>query len=39
MLMTNMNVEEFKMKFFLKKLGFGFNKGPLNLNNNYIKSS
>jgi hypothetical protein len=20
-------------------LGFGFNKGPLNLNNNYVKSS
>jgi hypothetical protein len=38
--MTNMNVEEVKIK--LKKkiiLGFGFSKGPLNLNNSCIKNS
>jgi CTP-dependent riboflavin kinase len=32
-----MNAEEFK-KQFKKKLGFGFNKGPLNLNSS-IKSN
>jgi CTP-dependent riboflavin kinase len=35
--MINMNAEEFK-KQFKKKLGFGFNKGPLNLNSS-IKSN
>jgi hypothetical protein len=36
----NMNVEEFKIKIEkIYILGFGFNKGPLNLNNGYIKSS
>jgi hypothetical protein len=35
-----MSVEEFKIKIEKKIiLGFGFNKGPLNLNNNYIKNS
>ncbi len=34
-----MNVEEIKEKIKEKKKGFGFNKGPLNLNNNYIKGS
>ncbi len=33
--MTNMNVEKFKNS----NLGFGFNNGLLNLNNNCIKSS
>jgi len=37
--MTNMNVEEFKIKILKNILGFGFNKGPLNLNNDCIKSS
>jgi hypothetical protein len=35
--MTNMNVEEFKTKIQKKIFWFGFNKGPLNLNNNGIK--
>jgi hypothetical protein len=34
-----MNVEEFKIKIQNKHLCFGFNKGPLNLNKNWIKSS
>jgi hypothetical protein len=34
-----MNVEEFKTKIQKKYLGFGFNKKPLTLNNNCIKSS
>ncbi len=35
-----MSVDEFKIKIEKKIiLGFGFNKRPLNLNNNYIKSS
>jgi hypothetical protein len=38
--MTNMIVEEFKIKIEKKIiLGFDFNKGPSNLNNNCIKSS
>jgi len=37
--MTNMNVEELKEKIQKKIIGFGFNKGPLNLNNSCIKSN
>jgi hypothetical protein len=34
-----MNVEEFKTRIqILFIFGFGFNKGLLNLNNNYIKA-
>ncbi len=36
--MINMNVKEFKMKNEKKK-GFGFNNGPLNLNNGCNKSN
>ncbi len=32
--MTNMNVEKLKFKIQKNILGFGFSKGPLNLNNN-----
>jgi hypothetical protein len=36
--MINMNVEELKLKFLLNKiLGFGFTKGPLNLNRCCVK--
>jgi hypothetical protein len=34
-----MNVEEFKIIIIINKLGFGFNKGPLNLNNSCIKKN
>jgi hypothetical protein len=34
-----MNVEEFKKKFKKIILGFGFNKGALNLNNSCIKKN
>jgi len=37
--MINMNVEKFPKKINLKKKGFGFNKGPLNLNNDCIKNN
>ncbi len=37
--MTNMNVEEFKTKIQKKINCYGFNKRPLNLNNNCIKSN
>ncbi len=34
-----MNVEKFKKNSKKNILGFGFNEGPLNLNNDYIKSN
>jgi hypothetical protein len=34
-----MSVGEFKIKIEKKYFGFDFNEGPLNLNNNCIKSS